>query len=138
MKALLVNDKDIVLTDLHEALSDGDSLIKIDKKFIQDSHMYLFFFAINNGKFEECIDNDKIKIPESIFEDKNVTIKVRVVKRTDKSSRLFVSAPIQINHYISLGPRIDEMFPRVIAKLMRSSDWCEREIKILKNKGDLF
>jgi hypothetical protein len=137
MKLVLINDKDILLTGIHDAVIGSESLVDIDPQFVEEHDMYETYIAYNHGKFEK-VEGLKVKIPTSLFKELNVIIRVKMVKKTDKSMKLFESDNLPVARYISFGPYIEKAYPNIIAELQSEVIVLKRKVAILENQGDLF
>lgn len=137
MRLVLVNDGDIILTDIHETLSVKHNTIEVNTKFVKDLHLYKMHSSLNGGSWEPIEDN-KVVIPESLFTALGVIIRVRLEKLTDRSRIIYTTDNIPINHYISFGPKVEDVYPRVISDLKKRVDILEKDVRIIKNKGDIF
>lgn len=137
MKLTLVNDKDILIRDIHGALSKQDDIIELDTQYIKHPELYEFRIKFNSMKMEKIVGN-KIVIPESLYKTNDVIIRIEMVKLTDKSVTVFLSDSLPMQHYISLGNYVGDMYPRVIADLQMRIKILERRVNILDNQGDIF
>ena len=137
MKLVLVNNKDILLTEIHNGVLSADSSIVIDNAYVPANKLYLTYVSFNGSKFEK-VEDLKITIPPSLFKEVTVIIKVRMIKKTDSSQIDFESDNLPIAKYVSFGPYIEKAYPKIISSMQRDIKELKRQVEVLETKGDIF
>jgi hypothetical protein len=136
MKAILINGK-IYITEVYGALSKSKDVIYLDTQHIKDIHLYSFEVGFDNENYQNIINN-KIIIPDFKDYKECVIMKIRMKNNATGEVILFTSDEIICSKYYYFGKPIEDVYPQILGSMSIRISKLEKEVKDLKEKGDIL
>ena len=136
MKAVLIDHK-IYITEVYGALSKTNDVITLDTQHIKDTHLYKFQVAFDNQDYQ-TITSNKIVIPDFKDYKECVIMKVRMTNIATGEATLFTSDEISLTKYYYFGKPIEDIYPQLLGSMSIRISKLEKEVKDLKEKGDIL